>query len=308
MKLPKSQSKIELSKLNVPKPARDVYRELRGQHLLPLVALLIASLIAVPLLFGESPDAQSPPAKAITATSSTAPTLTATTWNPGLRKYQNRLSYRHPSDPFTNGLSAADFNSSSGEAGSGSESSEAAPPEAPEVTQPSESAANESGETPAKSPQESASGENETQTPGSGRTDSGEYAIDVEVTSIQAGRDQSGSVRYHQPQWTKLPNNSVAALTYVGPNSNGTEAMMLVSPQVTALAGSSKCVVPAAPCQLLALALKAPETLVVGPNDVTYRIELLKIGALSERQAPHVDSEGKSGKAAVGQSQAARPR
>lgn len=287
MKLPKSQSKIELPKLKVPKPARDVYRELRSQHLLPLVALLIASLIAVPILLGESSDAQSPPAKAVTATpSSTASTLTATRWSPGLRKYQDRLSHRAPADPFTNGLPPAAFNSSSNEAGG--ESGEAAPPEAPEVTQPSESAANESAETPGKSTKESDS-------------ENGGPQINVEVAAIHDGGAQDISIRYHQPQLTKLPDNSVDALTYVGPSSDGSKAMMVVSPEVTALLGTSKCIVRADPCQLLALELEAPETIVYGDRGLTYRIKLLKIGALSEEQAPSPsNSKSKSGKAAIG--------
>jgi hypothetical protein len=286
MKLSKSQSKIELPKLKVPKPARDVYRELRSQHLLPLVILLIASLIAVPILLSESSDAQSPPAKAVTATpSSTASTLTATRWSPGLRKYQNRLSHRAPADPFTNGLPAAAFNSSSDEAGG--ESSEAAPPEAPEVTQPSESAANGPAETPGGP-----------QSPESGGVNSGKYKIDVEVTAIHDGGAQDTSTRYHQPQLTKLPDNSVAALTYVGPSSDGSKAMMVVSPEVTALLGTSKCIVKADPCQLLALELEAPETIVYGDRGLTYRIELLQIGTSSKRQAP--SGSGKSDNVAIG--------
>jgi hypothetical protein len=287
MKLPKSQSKIDLPKLKVPKPARDVYRELRSQHLLPLVILLIASLIAVPILLGESSDAQSPPAKAVTATSSsTASTLTATRWSPGLRKYQDRLSHRAPADPFTNGLPPAAFNSSSGEAGG--ESGEAAPPEAPEVTQPSESAANEAAETPGKSTKES------------GNVNSGEYKIDVEVAAIHDGGAQDISTRHHQPQLTKLPDSSVAAFTYVGPSNDGSKAMMVVSPEVTALLGTSKCIVRADPCQLLALELEAPETIVYGDRGLTYRIELLQIGTLSHQQAPRPSSSSKSGKAAIG--------
>jgi hypothetical protein len=299
MKLPKSKAKLEVPKVKVPKALADLYRELRGQHLLPIVALLIASLIAIPILLNEPSDVRPPAAPPATASgSSTASTLTATRFSPGLRNYQGRLSSREPVDPFANGLTPAD---SETESGSGEETSGGEVPAAPEMAPPSESPANESTETPSKPSKEPTP-----QGPEAGNADSGDR-INVEVAAIQLdGSAQSESVRYHQPELTKLPSDSVPALTYVGPSDDGTKAMMLVSPQVSALAGASKCVVPAEPCQLLALQLAAPETLVFGPDQLTYRIELVKIGGLSQSQASSLSKGAPGDKTAIGRAMAAR--
>ena len=55
--------KIELSKLKsgdlkVPGPVRDLWNELRGQHLLPVVAVLLVGLIAIPVLLGGASEPQ----------------------------------------------------------------------------------------------------------------------------------------------------------------------------------------------------------------------------------------------------------
>lgn len=258
MKPTKGQSKFELPKATVPKPLRDVYRELRGQHLLPLVALLVASLIAIPLLLKESTDTKSPaaPATASGTPSAAGSTLTATTWHPGLRKYQDRLSHRNPKDPFTNGLTAADFDSSAGEGGGG-ESGGESPPAAPELPEQSEPPVSESGG-PAQQPPSGGSGP---QNPAGGKGAAAD-AIDVEIVSIHEGIAQSDSIRYQQPPQTKLPSTSVPALTYLGTSDDGTKAIMRVSPQVTSLEGKSNCIEPGDPCKRLALELKDRKSVV----------------------------------------------
>jgi hypothetical protein len=290
MKLPKNQSKIELSKLKVPKPVGDVYRELRSQHLLPIVAVLVASLVAVPLLLGKSADSPSPEAPATAGISSaTGSSLTATKWSPPLREYKHRLSQREAEDPFAPaGFAPSDpEGSSSGESGSAGESGEV-PASASEPSQaPSETAENgsDNGGNPASD---------------HGKASPAGDAIDVEVRVIRAdGTPKDESVRHQQPKMTKLPSDSIPAFTYVGPSKDGKMAMMLVSPQVSALAGASNCVVPADPCKLLALRLNAPETVLLAPHETTYTIELLKIGPSVGNRPTH-QSEGGGSAVSVG--------
>ena len=70
---------------------------------------------------------------------------------------------------------------------------------------------------------------------------------------------------------------------------------------MTALLGESTCIVKGEPCQLLALALGEPETLVFGPRGLTYRVKLERIGTLKatpkngNKSAPATEGGGKSG-------------
>ena len=63
------------------------------------------------------------------------------------------------------------------------------------------------------------------------------------------------------------------------------KALMLVSDKVTGLFGDGACVVGSEHCQLLALEQGIPETVVYGPQQRTFRIELLKVRLLDHRQA-----------------------
>jgi hypothetical protein len=85
------------------------------------------------------------------------------------------------------------------------------------------------------------------------------------------------SVRRKLPPLVMLPSRDTPALTYIGPSRDGKKAMMLVSSDVTALFGDSKCILGSDSCQMLALEPGLPETVVFGPQARTYRIELLKM-------------------------------
>jgi hypothetical protein len=288
MKLPKNQAKIELSKLKLPKPVGDVYRELRSQHLLPIVVVLVASLIAVPLLLGKNTDSPTPEAPATAGTSS-APgsNLTATKWFPPLREYKDRLSLREAEDPFAPaGFSPSDAEGS----GAGGE----VPP-----AETSETAASEPSQAPPETAEKGSDNAGNPASPHGNASPEGD-AIDVRVGVIRAdGTTKDESVRHQQPQMTKLPNDSLPALTYVGPSKDDEMAMMLVSPHVSALAGESNCVAPADPCKLLALRLNAPETVLLAPQETSYLIELLKIGYSVGKRPAH-QSEGSGSVVSIG--------
>jgi hypothetical protein len=266
--------KMPKVKMKVPKPLVDLYRDLDERHLLPAVVILLVAIIAIPLLLGGSTDSDSgAPTGAAEAGASAAPQAKASAVlvakaSPRLRDYERRLDHLQPKDPFE-----PKYTESESEGG-GSDSSESAEGGA---TEESTTATVEIGE----------GGAGGGTSPGPGPSSPKPeityltYAIDVKVTSIASdGNGPNGSewvIRESLPPQTMLPSRSTPALTYIGLSRDGEKAMMLVSDEVTALAGNSKCVLGAEHCQLLALEPGKPETVVFGPQDRTFRIELLKI-------------------------------
>src|SRR6185437_5263067 len=84
-------------------------------------------------------------------------------------------------------------------------------------------------------------------------------------------------VRRNLPELTMLPARKTPAATYIGLSNDGKKALFVVSSDVVSLFGEGKCVIGSQTCQLLALEPNLPETFVYGPQERSYRIELLKI-------------------------------
>ncbi len=272
-------SKLKSGDLKPPKAVGDLYRELKSQHLLPIVALLIVGLIAVPLLVGGSSDHQTEVASQPAIGGSTKETaLKVTKWTPGLLDYKKTLRGATAGNPFLPKVTEATEESSTHEV-------EAPPPPSEiEVEVEGGSGGGEGAESPASSPETTpseGSGGEEGNSHGeeAGQKETGAITVDVQVTTVhEEGGVDRAPVRRELPQLTKLPSEATPALTYVGPSEDGSKALMSVSSEVTAMIGDSKCVVHAEPCSLLALQVGAPETLVYGPRGLTYRIELVRIG------------------------------
>ena len=93
-----------------------------------------------------------------------------------------------------------------------------------------------------------------------------------------------------------LPARKTPAATYIGLTNDGKKALFVVSSDVVSLFGEGKCVIGSQSCQLLALEPNLPETFVYGPQERSYRIELLKIDrtyAAKPRRATLGATEGK---------------
>lgn len=268
MKRPKGPE-IKLPKVRLPQFLVDLYHDLDERHLLPVVAVLIIGIIAIPLLLsGSSDSAEETTAGAEgAATASAAPktsALVVAKESPNLRDYERRLKHLHPKDPFRPQGSAG----TGEEASAGSSSAEAG-----------ESAGGEESSAPVET------GESGGGTPTEATTHTEvtffTYAIDVKVTPLSSGDGKPSkadpTVRHDLPPLVMLPSRDTPALTYVGPSRDGKKAIMLVSSDVVSLFGDSKCVVGSQSCQMLALEPGAPETIVYGPAARTYRVELLKL-------------------------------
>jgi hypothetical protein len=263
----RSGPEIKMPKVRMPQFLADLYRDLDDRHLMPIVILLVIALIAIPFVLSDSGSEEAGAGDEAVATPSTAPgtqqgKLVFVNENPSLRQYKRRLNHLHAKDPFAT-------------SGAGGEEAE---------TSSSSESITEIETSTTESSTESSGGGNSSSTVQPGSTKSTltyfTYAIDVKVTPVSGDgkpSDGAATVRHELPPLTMLPGRDAPALTYIGPSHDGKKAIMLVSSDVSALFGDSKCVVGSQSCQLLALEPGLPETVVYGGKERTYKIELLKI-------------------------------
>lgn len=275
MKLSKKGPELKLPDLKVPNFLLDVYYDLKERHLLPVVAVLLVALVALPFVLSQGSDASREESEgvAVATPSTSTPTssLVVAKAIPGLRDYRRRLRDGHGKNPFVQHYAESEEGEAGAEGAGGDEGasvtvesteSSGTPSEGTETTSPSE----EGGEPPEE-----------------GRLRYYSWAIDVRVVPVSSDQEKSkpqASVRHNLPGMTMLPSRSVPALTFIGVTKDEKSAVMLVSDKVTGLFGDGVCTEGSAHCQLIVLEPGIPETVVYGANSRTYRIELLKIRLL----------------------------
>lgn len=284
----KKGPELKLPDFKVPDFLLDIYYDLRERHLLPLVAILLVALVALPVVLSKSSSSEAEEAGGAIATpSAVAPTssLVVAKATPGLREYRRRLADRTARNPFEQQHAGAPTEGSAeGPASVEEVTVSGGPEEAPAGGESSE------GGQPGSSP------EGNSEPPSSGHLKYYSWTIDVRVTPVSSGKDKpEASVRHNLPEMTMLPSRSVPALTFVGVTKDEKNAVMLVSDKVTGIFGDATCTVGSEACQLIVLEPEIPETVVYGANSRTYRIELLKV-SLTETNKLNTAPLGKSKK------------
>jgi hypothetical protein len=274
--------------LKIPDFLYDLFYDLKERHLLPLVAVLIVAMIAIPILLkSKHSSPEGAEVAPITATASNAggeQALVVTHSSPGLRDLRRRLSHDQAVDPFTSKVDSG----SSGEDEAAAEGP-TTPAEAPPVEATVIGGESTESSVPIKIPSESgisvpdrpseSSGGGPTRT----KTRYANDSIDVRIVAIpdnssRGGKDKpQAEVRRNLPELTMLPSRSTPAATFMGVSRDGKKALMVVSSDVVSIFGEATCVVGSKSCQLLALEPEMPVTFVYGPEEHRYRIEVLKI-------------------------------
>jgi hypothetical protein len=273
----KKGPELKKPELKVPDFLLDVYYDLRERHLLPLVALLIVAIVAVPFLLGggSSESSSGEDESALATPSSVFPSskLVVAKSAPGLRDYRKRLAGKHSKDPFVQQYAGK-------EGGTGAESgSRAATSGESEGAVTVETSESSTETTEASPPSDEGNGE----PPEEGHLKYYSWAIDVRVTPVPSSKGEEkpeASVRNNLPDMTMLPSRDVPALTFIGVTKDTKRAVMLVSDKVTGLFGDGVCIVGSEACQLIALESGLPETVVYGADSRTYRIEITKLRLL----------------------------
>jgi hypothetical protein len=275
---------LKMPALKVPDVVADLFYDLRDRRLLPLIALVLVAIVAVPFLLGGGSDeaAVPPPSVAATAAQSSVgeAQLTVVESKPGLRDYRKRLAGRKPTDPFKqryNGpvLTGAELKSQS------TTTSSSTTAESTSTTTPTEVASQ--GGAPVSAEGGDAGG-------GSGGSSPQQitvfsFAIDVKISHTETAAD--GTTTMSEPATRKrvlpttpLPGDKAPVITYMGLGKKPDHALLMVSNEVKSIYGDAECLSGTETCQLLEVETTFPETFVYGPNDVRYKVNVLKIEAV----------------------------
>jgi hypothetical protein len=283
---------LKMPELKVPDFVSDLFYDLRDRRLLPLVALVLVAIVAMPfLLSGGSeeagPPAVEPPAEASVNTSQ----LTVVPATPGLRDYRQRLRSRSPKDPFKkpetkpdlskaklgskgdNGFESSEVTSSTTSTTTGSDGT---------TTETTKTTKNEDGDVTTETETKTESTE-----PGSQPGDDSQvtlftFAIDLRIKKATTAPDGS-TVSANPVTRAKvlapapLPGEKIQVVTYMGMNVKTKNPLFLVSDEVTSIFGEAKCLSGDRTCQMLEVEKGMPLTFVYGPAGDRYKITVLKV-------------------------------
>ena len=252
--------------------AGDVVYDLRSKNLLlPAVALLVA-LVAVPVLITRSGSDGSAGAYglggAASATAAPESENAVVAYNPGVRNFKKRLSHLGAKNPFTQQYSnspapspgadslaqALSDSSTSGSSGIGGGST---------------GGGNSGGgdKSPGKVTQQ--------------KTTYFWWESDVQVGEAGTPLTTMNSVKPFQ----FLPSPDKPVLTYIGTVS-GSQAVFLVSNDVSSIGGEGTCFPSLDACQLLGLNAGKGADLVYGPDGKTYHVQVLQVRRVTSAKPP----------------------
>ncbi|HEX7059140.1 MAG TPA: hypothetical protein VF176_04745 [Solirubrobacterales bacterium] len=281
---------LKMPDLKVPPFLVDLFYDLRDRRLLPLVGLVIVAIVAVPFLLGGSDETAPPPPVAAGASTSTAPIgtpaakLTVVEAKPGLRDYRKRLSRRHPTNPFKQRYTGAVLKGAKLNPQSTTSSSS--------TTTSSDTTSVTTTTTDSLPPTSTSTGD-----AGGGKSGSGSdvpqltlftFVADVKIVRSEGGGEKvkrDTTIRHRVMPMTPLPGEKAPVVTYMGIDAESKKALLMVSNNVKSVFGDGKCLSGTDTCQLLAVEPGFPETFVYGPNDVRYRVSVLKIEPVPVRHS-----------------------
>jgi len=289
----KKGPELKISELKVPDFVSDLYWDLRDRRLLPLAALVIVAIAAVPFLLGGSSDESSSPAPVEVATAAGEPSgagaasLTVVEAKPGLRDYRKRLAARNPTNPFKQRYTAPAV--AGAELNSTSESSTSSTTTV--TTSGSSDTTTISNETSTTAPTGSPTSTPPSEPPaGGGKHHLTFYTWEIDARISKSGGESADPgvseepiVKHNVLPQTSLPGEKAPVVTYMGLSRKAAEkhhvakALLLVSDKVKSVSGEAKCVSGGEVCQLLEVEPGSPVTFVYGANETRYTIKVLKV-------------------------------
>lgn len=276
---------LKMPELKTPDFLSDLYYDLRDRRLLPVVALVIVAIAAVPFLLGgdtEEPYVPGPGGGLSALGSEKTSKLTVVEATPGLRDYRKRLGHRSPTNPFKQrytGLppSAQLQSSSSGSEGGGS-------PAAGEV----ESGSVTTSEGNSTAPSEGGSGSGGQSQP----PRLVQVVINVQISHQET--DSAGAQKMSEPEvrervrpFTQLPSKKATVLTPVGISFHTGKVFFLVSNEVKSLQGDFHCITrtPTGLCELLEIGRGLQLEAAYGPEKVLYVFKVTGLGLAGDGRA-----------------------
>jgi hypothetical protein len=286
----KAGPELKMPELKVPGFMVDLYWDLRDRHLLPLVALVIVAIVAVPFVLGGGSKQAPPTSPSDGASAAPSPEpigskLTVVQAKPGLRDYRKRLRHDKPTNPFVQRFTSPDLKGT--KLAGGSESTSSTSTTSTSTTEVTKSTSSDGSSTTETNGEPSSTG-------GPGITLFA-FAIDVKLvkTTGSSSGDSAEGKDQGQPQVkhevlppAALPGEKAPVVTYMGISPTTKMPFFLVSEGVSGVFGEGKCISGLGTCQLIELEPGMPETFVYGSGDVRYKINVLKVKPVVTGHAP----------------------
>lgn len=259
----------------------DVYWDMRDRRLLPLVALVLVAIAAVPFLLGGDPEEVVPEAPSVAAgeggqgVSAAGAGLTVVEATPGLRDYEKRLKDRTPSDPFVQQYTTPPGGGAGGEGGSGGGDASAGGSGEPTSIPSGGAVEGDGADLPAR--------------PGGGGGEAPPLITFVADVQISRSEETAGGKRKtSEPQLRRrvrpfkpLPGKKVPVVTTMGLNLHTGKFMFLVSDEAHSLDGEFRCVArtPQGVCELLEVEPGLLFDVFYGPDKVRYGFKVTRVSA-----------------------------
>jgi hypothetical protein len=280
---------LKMPELKLPPFLSDLFFDLRQRGLLPIVALVVVAIAAVPFLLGGGSDeeeegASAPPAAAPAAlggaSGTDSSTLAVVEAKPGLRDYHKRLAHRKPTNPFKQRYTSSETKGAElNQTGSSTSSTTT-------VTTSSSSEATTVGGSSSTSPSSTSSPES-----GGGKPHLTFFTWGIDVRIAKSGGDggepddsQEPVVKNKVLPQTPLPGPKAPVVTYMGLSRKAAEkqtgkVLLLVSPDVKEIAGARTCASgpPTDICELIEVSPGSQIAFLYGANEVRYTIQVLKL-------------------------------
>jgi hypothetical protein len=244
----------------------NLYRDLQDRRLLPLVAVLVVAIPALPIALSQDAEAPPPAPPPAVAGEKEIPTLPAVlASDPGLRDYRERLESLDSKDPFAQRFSGPSEKAAEAaavskvESPSGGSEGFAAPPAgavggastAPIGATSDATSTSTSGATSTSTSGSTVSGSSGGGSQGGGSTEATQwFTYRIDVTTGRAGDAEE---RKNVKRGTVLPSQSHPVALFLGAGEGGNRAQFLVSEDVVRTHGEGKCLPSPSDCQILTL-------------------------------------------------------
>jgi hypothetical protein len=268
---------LKMPDLKAPTVVTDLYYDLRDRRLLPLIALAVLAIVAVPILLGgNSEELQVVPPDGTSAgvAPAKASELTVVEATPGLRDYHTRLGDRSPTNPFkqryTSVPGSAQVQSVETTSVSGGGAASSGDVTEGTTTAPEGSSGGSDG----------ADGGTAGDEAGGGSAQRYEFVIDAQVSRIEKTADGEEKVtkteeRHGVPILAQLPGKKTSVATLLGANADKRRLVFLVSHDVRAVTGEFGCITRGAEvCEILEVRLGTQLEYLYEPSGVRYAIKV----------------------------------
>ncbi len=274
-------NRLKVPELKVPRALEDLFYDLRDRRLLPLLALVVAAIVAVPFLLSNSgspsPSAPLAPRAPVAVRGTGGSRFTVVQTQPGLRQPRKRFGHLAVGDPF-----AEKFGARARKTSAAATTQTATTTTTTTATNATATTASEGGAGSATHAPSAASPP--AQSPSTGATNHKityfVFAVDLKISWPESGPKKKGEPIFRNgvEAPATLPNQKTQVVAYMGAGAKGKNPLFLVSNEVTGEFGEGRCRLAVAnSCQLIELKPEVPETFVYGPKGTRYKIEVLKV-------------------------------